>query len=92
MTYQSDVVRQKLRAALFRPVERLLYRRVPAILPTSPTYSGGSAFLRPYGDRLHILPNGVDLDPYLDPAPGTSPRPTPSGPATRGRSGSAAAD
>ena len=46
MTYQSDVIHQKLRAALFRPLERLAYRRVRAILPTSPVYPGGSAFLQ----------------------------------------------
>ena len=38
VTYQSDVIHQKLRAALFRPLERLAYRQVRAILPTSPTY------------------------------------------------------
>lgn len=67
ITYQSDVVRQRLRAVLFRPLERLAYRRVAAILPTSPTYPPGSRFLRAYGDRLQVLPNGVDLQPYLEP-------------------------
>src|SRR3954451_24614548 len=38
VTYQSDVVNQKLRAALFRPLERLAYRKVRLILPSSPTY------------------------------------------------------
>lgn len=68
VTYQSDVVRQKLRAALFRPVERLVYRRVRAILSTSPDYMSGSPFLRRYADRIEILPNGIDLDPYLAPS------------------------
>jgi rhamnosyl/mannosyltransferase len=69
VTYQSDVVRQRVRAALFRPLERLLYRRVRAVLATSPTYAGGSSFLRPYADRLGVLPNGIDLGPYRDPSP-----------------------
>ena len=68
VTYQSDVVRQKLRAALFRPVERLAYRGVRAILSTSPDYTGGSLFLRPYADRIEVLPNGIDLGPYLEPS------------------------
>ncbi len=68
VTYQSDVVRQKLRAALFRPIERLAYRGVRAILSTSPTYTSGSPFLRPYTDRIELLPNGIDLGPYLDPS------------------------
>jgi len=67
VTYHSDVVRQRLRAALFRPVEAIVYRRVRAILPTSPTYAEGSRFLASYRDRLDVLPHGIDLRPYLDP-------------------------
>jgi rhamnosyl/mannosyltransferase len=69
VTYQSDVVRQRLRAVLFRPMERLAYHRVRLILASSPTYVEGSTFLRPYGDRIECLPNGIDLDPYLEPSP-----------------------
>ena len=68
VTYQSDVVRQRLRAALFRPAERMAYRRVRAILSTSPTYTVGSAFLRRYTGRIEVLANGIDLGPYLDPS------------------------
>jgi glycosyltransferase involved in cell wall biosynthesis len=67
VTYHSDLIRQRVRAALFRPLERLAYRRVRAILPTSPLYPAGSRFLRPYADRLQVLPHGIDLGPYLDP-------------------------
>jgi glycosyltransferase involved in cell wall biosynthesis len=70
VTYQSDVVKQRLRGLLFRPLERLAYRRVRAILPTSPTYADGSKFLKRYADRLEILPNGLDLEPYLKPSEG----------------------
>jgi glycosyltransferase involved in cell wall biosynthesis len=68
VSYQSDVIRQKLRAVLFRPLERLAYRRVRAIVTSSEAYRAGSPFLRPYADRLHVLPNGIDLRPYLDPS------------------------
>lgn len=68
VSYQSDVVRQKLRAALFRPLERLAYRGVRAILTSSPAYPGGSDFLRAYAERIEVLPNGIDLGPYLDPS------------------------
>lgn len=67
VTYQSDLVRQRVLGPLFRPLERLAYRRVRMILTSSPTYSGGSTFLRPYADRIECLPNGIDLAPYLDP-------------------------
>jgi len=68
VTYQSDVIRQKVRGVLFRPLERLLYRRVPLILASSPAYAEGSSFLRPYRARTDCLPNGIDLAPYLDPS------------------------
>lgn len=68
VTYQSDIIRQKVRGFLFRPVERLAYRRVQVIAQTSPLYAGGSRFLRPYTDRLAVLPNGIDLQPYLEPS------------------------
>ncbi len=68
VTYQSDLVRQRLRGALFRPLERLAYRRARAVLPTSPTYPPGSRFLRAYAGRLQVLPMGIDLSPYRDPS------------------------
>ena len=68
ITYQSDVVKQRLRAALFRPLERALYRRAAMILPTSPTYAAGSAFLRRYAEKTQVVPMGIDLGPYLEPS------------------------
>ena len=68
VSYQSDVVNQKLRALFFRPLERMAYRKVRLILPSSPVYSGGSDFLKAYADRLQVLPNGIDLKPYLEPS------------------------
>lgn len=69
VSYQSDVVKQKLRALLFRPLERLAYRSVRAIVAASPTYPKGSSFLRRYRDRVRVLPMGIDLGPYLEPSP-----------------------
>jgi rhamnosyl/mannosyltransferase len=69
VTYQSDVVRPRALVGLFRPIERWVYRRVRQVLPTSPPYAEGSAFLRPYRDRVRVLPMGLDLGPYLDPSP-----------------------
>ena len=68
VAYQSDVINQRLRAALFRPFERRAYRRVRMILPSSPEYCGGSPFLRAYADRIQVLPMGIDLKPYLEPS------------------------
>jgi rhamnosyl/mannosyltransferase len=69
VTYHSDIVKQRVLKALFRPFERLAFRRALAILPTSPRYPAGSDFLSPYQDRLRVLPHGIDLSPYLEPSP-----------------------
>ena len=68
VTYHSDVVRQRVLGSLFRPVERQAYRQVGAIVTTSSFYPAGSAFLRSYTDRLHFLPHGIELRPYLYPS------------------------
>ncbi|MHC5539314.1 glycosyltransferase, partial [Singulisphaera rosea] len=69
VTHHSDLVRQKVLGPLFRPIERLAYRRAQLVLVTSPTYPAGSSFLRSYTDRLRILPHGIDLSPYRTPSP-----------------------
>jgi rhamnosyl/mannosyltransferase len=68
VTHHSDLIRQKVLGPLFRPIERLAYRRARSILATSPTYAAGSSTLRPYADRLDVLPHGIELPPYLDPS------------------------
>ena len=68
VTYHSDHVRQRIRAALFRPLESRFYRKVDRILATSPSYVGGSAFLQSQSDRLMILPHGIDARPFLEPS------------------------
>ena len=68
VTYHSDVVRQRVRAALFRPVERRVYRRVEKIILTSELYAAGSRFLKPYAQRQIVVPMGLDLEPYLHPS------------------------
>jgi glycosyltransferase involved in cell wall biosynthesis len=67
VTYQSDHVRQRVRGALFRPFEHAIYRRVRAILATSPPYAEGSELLRRYRDKVRVVPMGIDLRPYLEP-------------------------
>jgi rhamnosyl/mannosyltransferase len=69
VTYHSDMIRQRLSKLLFRPLERLAYRRVRAVLATNPNYVTGSTFLRSYADRLDVLPLGIDLAPFLNPSP-----------------------
>jgi rhamnosyl/mannosyltransferase len=68
LSYHDDVTRQQLRDALFRPLEQWLFRRARAILTSSPLEPGASWFLRSYRDRVHVLPDGIDLTPYLEPS------------------------
>ena len=69
ITHQSDVIKQRLRAALFRPIERRIYDRAALVLTSSPPYAAGSDFLRAYAAKTRVLPMGIDLAPYLDPSP-----------------------
>lgn len=68
VTYHSDIIRQKLRAAVFRPFENHLYRYVAAVCPTSPMYANGSRFLRNHRNLVRPVPLGLNLDRFLNPS------------------------
>lgn len=68
VTHHSDVVRQKLLGAAFRPVELGLYARAAVVLSDSPQYQDGSAVLRRFLGKVRVLPLGVDLTPFRDPS------------------------
>jgi len=69
VTYHSDHVRQRLRGLVFGPVERRFFGKVKAIIATSEAYSRASALLKAFADRVEIVPLGIDLEPFLAPAP-----------------------
>ena len=56
-------------ALLFSPMERACYDRARLVLAMSPPYIAGSKVLRRYTDRVAVLPIGLELAPFLDPAP-----------------------
>ncbi len=68
ISHHSDVVKQRLRRLLFKPIERAIYDRARLVLAMSPPYIGGSAVLRRCAARLDVLPIGLDLGPYLHPS------------------------
>jgi rhamnosyl/mannosyltransferase len=70
VTYQSDHVRQRIRGALFRPLERRFYRGVRVILATSPYYLAGSHFLQAHASKVVIFPMGIDSRPFSEPSVG----------------------
>ncbi|ATB45464.1 glycosyltransferase [Corallococcus macrosporus] len=68
VTHHSDVIRQKVAGALFKPFEALLYARARRVLATSAAYVPGSPLLRAFRGKVRALPLGLDLAPYLQPS------------------------
>ncbi|MFB1479343.1 glycosyltransferase [Corallococcus sp. RDP092CA] len=68
VTHQSDVIRQKVAGALFRPFEWMLYSRAARLLATSEAYVRGSSLLSTFRSKVRILPLGIELDAYLHPS------------------------
>ncbi|XXF81517.1 glycosyltransferase [Myxococcaceae bacterium GXIMD 01537] len=68
VTHHSDVIRQRLLGLAFAPVERLLYTRASLVLSDSEPYIGGSPLLRRFRRKVEVLPLGLDLEPFLQPA------------------------
>ncbi|MCY1036352.1 glycosyltransferase [Corallococcus sp. BB11-1] len=68
VTHQSDIIRQKVAGALFRPFEWMLYARAARLLATSEAYVRGSSLLSTFRDKVRVLPLGIELDAYLHPS------------------------
>ncbi|QSQ20225.1 glycosyltransferase [Pyxidicoccus parkwayensis] len=68
VTHHSDIIRQRVTGALFRPFEALLYARALRVLATSEAYVPGSPLLRAFRSKVRPLPLGIDLTPYLHPS------------------------
>ena len=67
VTHHSDVVRQRVLGRLFSPVEGWLYGRARTVLATSAAYAAASPLLRRHGERVEVVPLGMDLSALLDP-------------------------
>ncbi|MEK7783945.1 MAG: glycosyltransferase, partial [Chloroflexota bacterium] len=76
ITYHSDVVRQKLIGAFYRPVMRWGLRRAKAILATSPNYVVSSPELVRLGNKCLVLPLGIDVERFATPPRTRRERPT----------------
>lgn len=69
VSYQSDVVRQKVLLRAYTPLMRHFLRSVSAVVATSPQYVASSPVLARLGSRVRVIPNGIDEASY--PQPGT---------------------
>lgn len=73
MTYQSDVVRQKLLGKIYAPLMWKTLRSMRYIVATSPAYASTSPVLSDPAirDKVRVIPNGIDEETYCkesDPA------------------------
>jgi len=64
VTYHSDIIRQKLLLALYRPLKKKFLRSVDHIVATSPNYLHTSSVLQAFSEKTTIIPIGLDRDSY----------------------------
>ena len=58
--WHSDVVRQKKLLLLYKPVMKRMLKRADAIVVATRGHIDGSAYLKPYREKCHIIPYGVE--------------------------------
>ncbi len=68
VTYQSDIVRQRLTGLAYRPVLRRLLHRADRIIATSPGYLASSPILASLRERCSVVPLAIDTAAFR-PAP-----------------------
>lgn len=67
VSYQSDIVRQKLLLHAYAPVMQRFLRSVDAVVATSPQYRDSSEVLAGLPRPARIIPNGIDSASYPEP-------------------------
>lgn len=68
VTYHSDIVRQKLLKALYKPLENYFLKHANIIVATSPQYAQSSTNLQKYQDKVKIIPLAIDENTYPTPS------------------------
>lgn len=58
--WHSDIIKQKFTYKAYKPFETRLLKRADAIFATSPNYAEHSLPLKPYKDKVKIVPNGIN--------------------------------
>ncbi|MCY3838160.1 MAG: glycosyltransferase [Gammaproteobacteria bacterium] len=64
VTYHSDIVRQRLLGWTYTPLMRRFLGSVDRIVCTSPNYLASSKVLKRFGDRVDVVPIGLDEESY----------------------------
>ncbi|HVL67918.1 MAG TPA: glycosyltransferase [Vicinamibacterales bacterium] len=69
--FHSEVVRPRLQYTLFyHPLVKAVYDRAASIIVSSPALAEHAAALRPYGDRVEVIPFGIDTALWSAAPPG----------------------
>jgi glycosyltransferase involved in cell wall biosynthesis len=69
VSYQSDVVRQKVLLRAYTPLMNQFLRSVGMVVATSPNYRDTSPVLSRLERSVRVIPNGIDESSYPQPAP-----------------------
>ncbi|TLX59275.1 glycosyl transferase family 1 [Stutzerimonas nosocomialis] len=69
VSYHSDVVKQKLLLKLYAPLMHRFLGRVDRIVAASPNYVRTSPVLQRHGERVSVIPYGLDRRTYPVPRP-----------------------
>jgi glycosyltransferase involved in cell wall biosynthesis len=64
VTYHSDIVRQKVLGALYRPFLWQVLRRAHLIAVSNPAYARTSPFLAAFPEKCRVIPFGIDAAAY----------------------------
>lgn len=68
VTYHSDIVRQKLLKAIYKPLESYFLHHASLIVATSPQYAQSSGNLQKYKDKVKVIPLAIDEKTYPTPS------------------------
>ena len=64
-TYHSDIVRQRVLGALYRPFLWRVLRQIRLIAVSNPVYIQDSPFLRAYAHKCRVVHFGIDLQRFV---------------------------
>ncbi len=64
VSYHSDIVKQKYLLRLYEPLMNRFLGSVDAVVASSPNYAQSSPVLRRLGDKVRIIPYGLDEATY----------------------------
>ncbi len=64
ISYQSDIVRQKVLLHAYAPLMRYFLNAADAVVATSPNYRDTSPALAQLQHPVHVIPNGIDETTY----------------------------